>query len=165
MRVALLADTHIPSRARDLPKSAWKIVAEADLVLHAGDIVVPRFLDDLAAVTTTHAVRGNNDHRIAPSVPERLELDLEGVSVAVIHDAGPATGRRAHLRRLFPGARVVVFGHSHIPLVEDDGDLLMVNPGSPTDRRRMPTYTMGTLDIEGTAPRAEIIDLGLERAT
>ena len=106
-----------------------------------------------------YAVRGNND--IALDLSDRLEFALDGVPIALVHDSGAKEGRRARLRRWFPSARVVVFGHSHIPWCEDDGDLLLLNPGSPTDRRRMPTFTMATLVIDGGVPTASIIDLGL----
>jgi predicted phosphodiesterase len=83
----------------------------------------------------------------------------------MVHDAGAAAGRRARLRRWFPTARVAVFGHSHVPVVEDDGGLLLLNPGSPTDRRRMPTFTLAVLTLEGGHAAAELVDLGQERAT
>ena len=131
LRVAVLADTHVPVRARDLPPTAWELIAASDAAIHAGDVIAPRLLDDLGAVVPTYAVRGNNDHEIPDSVPERLEIELGGVAVAVVHDAGLSHGRRSRLRGWFPDARVVVYGHSHIPFLEDDGDLLMFNPGSP----------------------------------
>jgi putative phosphoesterase len=163
--VAVLSDTHIPGRARDLPPEAWKVVAASDAVLHAGDVTDPAFLRDLAAVTQTYAVLGNNDLDLGPSVPERLHLDLAGTPVAMVHDSGPRAGRRARVRQWFPDARVVVFGHSHIPMLEDDGDLLLLNPGSPTDRRRMPTFTMAVLRLDpGQPPEAQLLDLGLSRA-
>jgi putative phosphoesterase len=158
-----MADTHIPRRARDLPAGAWEVVSGCDVVLHAGDVVDPSFLDDLAAVVPVHAVRGNNDLDL-PGLPERLEVDLGGTRVAMVHDSGPSAGRRARLRGWFPAARVVVYGHSHIPFLEDDGDLLVLNPGSPTDRRRMPTFTMAVLDLGPDGPRADLVDLGRERA-
>ena len=165
MRLAVLADTHIPIRARDLPPGAWRVVEAADAVLHAGDVVEPALLEELGRHRRVWAVLGNNDHRLRDVLPERLELDLDGVAVAMVHDSGPVTGRRARLRRWFPKARVVVFGHSHVPVVDDDGELLLLNPGSPTDRRRMPSFTIATLTLEAGRPRAELIDLGQERAT
>jgi putative phosphoesterase len=165
VRIAVIADTHVPRRAADLPATAWREIERADVVIHAGDVTAPQFLQrvrDRSAEVI--AVRGNNDRELG-ALPERVEAALAGASVAVVHDAGPASGRRARLRRLFPEARVVVFGHSHIPLLDDDGDLLMLNPGSPTDRRRMPTFTMATLVArDGAIEDARIVDLGLERA-
>jgi putative phosphoesterase len=111
------------------------------------------------------AVLGNNDHGLRGVLPERLELQLEGVPLAMVHDSGAATGRRTRLRRWFPAARVVVFGHSHIPVADDDGTLLLLNPGSPTDRRRMPGYTVALLTLDAGQVTAEIVDLGQARAT
>jgi uncharacterized protein len=165
MRLAVLADTHIPRRARDLPPSAWRVVEAADAVLHAGDVVDPALLEALGRHRPVWAVLGNNDQALRGVLPERLELDLGGVPVAMVHDSGPAAGRRARLRRWFPEARVVVFGHSHVPVVEDDGELLLLNPGSPTDRRRMPSFTLAVLTVAAGRPRAELVDLGQERAT
>lgn len=165
MRVAVIADTHVPGRARDLPSAAWRIIRGSDAVIHAGDVVTPWLLDRLhAAAPQVHAVLGNNDLPLRGALPERLELQLGGVSVAVVHDSGAADGRRGRLRRMFPQARAVVFGHSHIPVCDDDGELLLLNPGSPTDRRRQPRFSMATLDCGEGRCRAEIVDLGLERA-
>jgi len=165
MRIAVIADTHIPGRARDLPPTAWRLVRDADAVIHAGDVVTPWLLDRLrAASPRVHAVLGNNDLPLRGALPERLQLDVEGVQLAVVHDSGATAGRRRRLRRMFPGARAVVFGHSHTPLCDDDGDLLLLNPGSPTDRRRQPRFTMAVLDCEDGRCQAEIVDLGLERA-
>jgi putative phosphoesterase len=165
MRVAVLADTHMPGRARDLPTTAWQIVRSADAVIHAGDVITADLLDRLRrASPDVHAVLGNNDLPLRGRLPERLELDLDGTHVAVVHDSGATEGRRARMRRMFPGARVVVFGHSHTPVCDDDGDLLLLNPGSPTDRRRQPNFTMATLDCADGACTARIVDLGLERA-
>ncbi|MFN2452457.1 MAG: metallophosphoesterase family protein [Candidatus Dormibacteria bacterium] len=164
MRIAVIADTHLPRRARDLPPSAWQTVRSADAVIHAGDVVADSLLDRLEAERPLHAVRGNNDTGLLRLLPERLDLRLEGVEVGVVHDAGPTAGRRGRLRALFPRARVVVYGHSHIPVVDDEGGLLLLNPGSPTDRRRMPFFTMAVLDITGSSVTARLVDLGLERA-
>ncbi len=165
MRIAVIADTHIPGRARDLPSTAWRIVAEASAVIHAGDVVTPWLLDRLrAASPQVHAVLGNNDLPLRGTLPDTLRLDLDGVEVAVVHDSGAAEGRRRRLRRMFPTARAVVFGHSHVPVCDDDGDLLLLNPGSPTDRRRQPRFTMAVLDCDAGRCSAEIVDLGLERA-
>ena len=164
MRLAVIADTHLSRRAADLPPTAWRLIRATDAVIHAGDVTEQPLLDALAGATPLHAVRGNNDHAL-PHLPERLDLTFAGVRCGVIHDGGASHGRRERLRALFPDARVVVFGHSHVPLVEDDGDLLLLNPGSPTDRRRMPSFTMALLTMDGDRrPNAELVDLGLERA-
>ena len=161
--LAVIGDTHLPGRGRDLPPSCWRYIEASDAVLHTGDVTSGALLGQLAAVKHLHVVRGNNDRDLS-GVPETLSLDVGGVHIAMVHDSGPSTGRRRRLRALFPEARVVVYGHSHIPFLEDDGELLLLNPGSPTDRRRMPTFTMALLRIDGGAPTAEIVDLGLDRS-
>jgi putative phosphoesterase len=162
--VAVIADTHIPRRARDLPPSAWRRIDTAEVVIHAGDVTAPSFLEALQRHTAVHAVRGNNDIDMA-GLPDTLELTLSGVPIAITHDAGPRTARRQRISARFPAARIVVFGHSHIPFLEDEGALMLLNPGSPTDRRRMPTFTMAMLDVrDGEISSAGIVDLGLERA-
>lgn len=157
MIVGVLADTHIPRRARDLPPQAYQHLAGVDAILHAGDVLTGELLARLAGIAPVHAVLGNNDRGLA--LPERLELEWEGVALAMVHDSGAREGRRARLRRWFPRAQAVVFGHSHIPLNERQDGLLLFNPGSPTDRRRQPRHTMGRLRIAGGGIEAEIIPL------
>jgi putative phosphoesterase len=147
--VVVLADTHIRrGSSRRLPDSAYGYLERADLVLHAGDIVVGEVLDELRGFAPVQAVLGNNDAELVGLLPETVETDIEGVRVAMIHDSGPSTGRAGRLHRRFPRADVVVFGHSHIPWNETgiDGQLLF-NPGSPTERRMQPQHTLGTLDL------------------
>jgi putative phosphoesterase len=129
----------------------------ADAILHAGDVCVASVLEELSAYAPVHAVKGNND---GPDVtaPETLELTLDGLRVAMIHDSGPAKGRLVRMRRRFPDADLVVFGHSHIPLDESGDGLRIFNPGSPTDRRRQPHGTLGLLAIErGKLRQARIV--------
>jgi uncharacterized protein len=123
----------------------------ADLILHAGDVCTAPVLDELAGYAPVHAVLGNNDGAdvAAWGAPETLDLDLAGLKVSMIHDSGPSAGRLGRLRRRFPGADLVVFGHSHIPLDEAGGGLRIFNPGSPTDRRRQPHGTIGLLTVAG----------------
>ena len=115
-----------------------------DAILHAGDVCTPDVLYELSVWAPVHAVRGNNDGLDVADwgAPDTLLLDLAGLSVAMIHDSGPAEGRAARLRRMFPDAALVVFGHSHIPLNEIHDSQRLFNPGSPTDRRRQPRGTM-----------------------
>jgi hypothetical protein len=134
-----------------------ELLAGVDLILHAGDVCVPGVLDELAGFAPVHVVKGNND---GPDIdaPETLQLELDGLVVAMIHDSGPAAGRAARMRRAFPDADLVVFGHSHIPLDETAGGLRIFNPGSPTDRRRQPHGTIGLLDIsDGELVEARIV--------
>jgi putative phosphoesterase len=151
----VLADTHIPRRAKALPDGLTPHLEEADVILHAGDLMDPAVLETLAGHAPTYAVLGNLDPPEA-ALPETLELDLGGVRVAMIHDSGRKDGRRRRMSRRFPEARVIIFGHSHIPLLEDEAGLMLLNPGSPTDKRRQPEYTFAVLEIEGGEPRADI---------
>ena len=148
----MLSDTHAPRYWKACPAEVARRLAGVDLILHAGDVCRAGVLEELAAFAPVRAVLGNNDTPdvAAWGAPETLELDLDGLAVAMVHDAGPAQGRTERLRRRFPGAALVVFGHSHIPLdlVAEDGPRLF-NPGSPTDRRRQPRGTMGLLRVEG----------------
>ncbi|MDP8950637.1 MAG: metallophosphatase family protein [Actinomycetota bacterium] len=154
----VLADTHIPRRARVLPEALFPHLRRADLVLHAGDLISASLLDELAFYTPVRAVKGNVD---PPEVdlPETLEFHFGGARVAMIHDSGRKEGRRRRLARRFPDARVVVFGHSHIPFLEDEDGLLLLNPGSPTDKRRQPDHTFALLHAEGGRVRAEVVVL------
>jgi putative phosphoesterase len=163
VKVVVVSDTHIRRRStRRLPDQLYRVLEGADLVLHAGDVVVPEVLDDLARFAPVHAVQGNNDvPELVEALPDQVELDVDGVHVGMIHDSGPSKGRANRMHRRFPGARVVVFGHSHIPLAEDgvDGQLLF-NPGSPTERRRQPFHTYGLLDVEdGDLRCAQIVEI------
>jgi uncharacterized protein len=128
--------------------------------LHAGDVCTADVLDELAAYAPVRAVRGNNDGPdvTAWGAPDALDLDLGGLSVAMIHDSGQATGRPARLRRRFPAADLVIFGHSHIPLDHTEHGQRIFNPGSPTDRRRQPQGTLGLLDVaDGHLIKAQIV--------
>jgi uncharacterized protein len=148
--VVVLADTHAPRRWRRCPPAVAQHLRGADLILHAGDVCTADVLDELSAYAPVRAVRGNNDGTdvAAWGAPETLELDLAGLAVAMVHDSGKAAGRCARLRRLFPAAHLVVFGHSHIPLNQAADGIRIFNPGSPTDRRRQPHGTFGLLHID-----------------
>lgn len=155
----ILADTHIPRRARTLPEGLVAYLERADLVLHAGDLIGSSVLEELSAYNApAHAVRGNVDMP-GLDLPEALQLNFGGAKIAMVHDSGRKEGRRKRLGKRFPEARVVVFGHSHIPLLEDENGLLLLNPGSPTDKRRQPEHTFALLRSEEGDVRAEIIAL------
>lgn len=150
LRVAVVSDTHAPRFWKALPDAVAEQLRDVDLILHAGDVCLPSVLDELAAYKPVHVVAGNNDGDDvrAWGAPDTLELDLDGVSVAMIHDSGPKQGRAARMRRRFPDADLVVFGHSHIPWdTEQDGQRLL-NPGSPTDKRRQPRGTMARVVVD-----------------
>jgi putative phosphoesterase len=131
---------------------------KADLVLHAGDLMEASLLDELALYAPVCAVKGNMDPPDL-DLPETLELDFGGVRIAMVHDSGRKEGRRKRLARRFPSVRVVVFGHSHIPFLEDEDDLLLLNPGSPTNKRRQPRHTFALLWAEEGVVRAEFVVL------
>ena len=148
--VVVLADTHIRrGGSRRLPDAAYAHLERADVVLHAGDILVADVLEELSGFAPVHAVLGNNDIELVGVLPEVVEFEIEGVKFGMVHDSGASAGRARRLRRMFPDADVVVFGHSHIPWLEPglDGQLLL-NPGSPTERRRQPVHTLATFDVE-----------------
>lgn len=151
MRVAVLSDTHGPRHWKSCPPEVARRLRGVDAILHAGDVCVPAVLEELQAFAPVRVVLGNNDgpEVAAWPAPETLEFDLDGLPVAMVHDSGPATGRARRLRRMFPDAALVVFGHSHIPWNEVEDGQRAFNPGSPTDRRRQPQGTMGLLRIDG----------------
>jgi uncharacterized protein len=147
VQVVVLADTHAPRRWRVCPPRVAEHLRTADRILHAGDVCTASVLAELAEYAPVTAVLGNNDG------PDVAELKLDGLKVSMVHDSGAAVGRLTRLRRRFPGADLVVFGHSHIPLDESApgaagaSGLRIFNPGSPTDRRRQPHGTIGLLQI------------------
>lgn len=152
----------MPRGARRLPEECVRIAAAADLVIHAGDFAREEAYAEIAAIgPPLIAVHGNVDEpALRRRLPERVEIDLGGAVVAVIHDAGPARGRLARMRRRFPDADAVVFGHSHIPLHErDDAGFQIFNPGSPTERRRSPHHTMGAVTVSGGRLRFDLLEL------
>ena len=158
MKVAVLADTHTMGMTRTVPMGAWPYLETADHILHAGDVCDPALLDELSALAPVTVVLGNCD---GPEVrdwgaTDEAVVNLDGISVAMIHDAGLSPGRRLRLHGRFDDARVVVFGHSHMPYNEDEDGLLLFNPGSPTWKRKAPFTSMGLLWIEGGAVEGEI---------
>jgi putative phosphoesterase len=154
MRLLLIADTHVPARARDLPPQLWSAVDLADVVVHAGDWVDVALLDALEAALQPRGaqligVYGNNDGpALRARLPEIARAEVAGVRLEVVHETGPSTGRGARCAERFPDCDVLVFGHSHIPWdsVAVNG-LRLLNPGSPTDRRRQPYATYLTADL------------------
>jgi putative phosphoesterase len=162
MRVIALADTHAPRRWKSCPAAVAAWLREADVILHAGDVCVAAVLDELAGYAPVYAVVGNNDAADVAAWGARptLQVELTGLNVAMIHDAGAADGRLRRMRTTFPDADVVVYGHSHIPLDARDGGFRIFNPGSPTDRRRQPHGTIGVLEIDsGSLLSARIIEV------
>ncbi len=162
MRLTIISDTHMPKGRRALPEACLERLAGADAILHAGDFIARSVYDDLRAIgPPVHAVHGNVDPpELRALLPESLELEFDGLRVAMIHNSGPAAGRMRRMRTRFPRAHVVVFGHSHLPLLEEGADgLILLNPGSPTERRRAPHHTMAQADLAGGAVACELLDL------
>jgi uncharacterized protein len=162
VRLLLISDTHVPNRARDLPASVWDEVSRADVVLHAGDWVDPALLDALTArARRVVACWGNNDGaELRRRLPERADVTLGGLRFTVVHETGAATGREARMAKLYPDTDVLVFGHSHIPWdTTAKTGLRLLNPGSPTDRRRQPYCTYMT----ATVAKAALTDVVLHR--
>ncbi len=158
----LLSDTHLPKRAKDLPAALWDDIDAADLVVHAGDWVDLATLDAVSGRARRFVgVRGNND---GPEFTDRLPLvartTVEGLRFAVVHETGAATGRERRAAAAYPDVDVLVFGHSHIPWdsVAEDG-LRLLNPGSPTDRRRQPDHTWMRGTVDGRRLDVEIVRL------
>jgi putative phosphoesterase len=162
MRLLIVADTHVPKRARELPETVWREVDRADVVFHAGDWVEEPLLDELAArAAGLVAVYGNNDGpALRRRLPEVAHVELAGVRFAVVHETGAASGRERRCAERFPDADVLVFGHSHIPWdTTASNGLRLLNPGSPTDRRRQPHCTY----LTATVRAARLGDVTLHR--
>ncbi len=146
-RLVIVSDTHLPKRARDLPSALWAAIEAADVVFHAGDWVSVDLLDELERrAARVVGVFGNNDgEELRARLPEVARVELEGIRFAMVHETGAAPGREARCAALYPDTDVLVFGHSHIPWDSvAQGGLRLLNPGSPTDRRRQPVGTYVT---------------------
>ncbi|MCR2783895.1 MULTISPECIES: metallophosphoesterase [unclassified Microbacterium] len=151
----LISDTHVPARARVLPAAVLRAADAADLVIHAGDWVTASVLDELEQHAEVLGVYGNNDGAdLRARLPEIARREIEGVRFAVVHETGQARGRDERMQQTFGDSDVLVFGHSHIPWdTTAPGGLRLLNPGSPTDRRRQPRHTMMTARVEDGALR------------
>lgn len=163
LRLLLVSDTHIPKRARALPDQVWAAVAGADVVFHAGDWVTAELLDDFERRSRRLVgVYGNNDGAdLRQRLPETASISLDGVRFTMIHETGPAKGREERCEALFPDADVLIFGHSHIPWdTTSAGGLRLLNPGSPTDRRRQPVCTYMTAAVDnGRLLEVELVEV------
>ena len=162
MLVAIVADTHLPRGRRRLPDACLEQLRRAELILHAGDFVSACALAELETLgPPIAAVHGNVDSEdVQQRLPETRVVEVAGARIGMVHDAGPARARLGRMRRRFPDADAVVFGHSHIPLHEQHEDgFQLFNPGSPTDRRRQPRHTMGLARVEDGGLRFEHVVL------
>jgi uncharacterized protein len=157
--IAVLSDTHMPKGGRRLPGRAVEVLRSAEAALHGGDFFGIEVLREVESLCPgpVHAVHGNVDEgELRALLPETAEVVFGGARIAMVHDAGPSKGRLGRMRRRFPDADAVVFGHSHLPLHEEDEDGFQIfNPGSPTERRRSPRHSIGLLTIESRRPTFE----------
>lgn len=161
LHLLLLADTHVPTRAKGLPAQVWEHVASADVVIHAGDWITPDLLDELEQRSSRLVgVWGNNDGtELRGRLPEVARVELAGMRWGVVHETGAKARREERMRAAYPDLDVLVFGHSHIPWDTEHEGLRLLNPGSPTDRRRQPHCTYLTC----TAKEGAVHDLTLHR--
>jgi len=163
MLIAVIADTHLPRGSRRLPEACVERIAAADLLVHAGDFSSLAAVRELEAIgPALVGVRGNVDSaEVRRLLPEERVVAAAGARIALVHDAGPARGRLGRMRSRFgQRADAVVFGHSHMPLHETADGFQIFNPGSPTERRRAPSRTMGLAHVESGRVSFELIDLG-----
>ena len=159
-RVAVVADTHLPRGGRRLPAACVRELERADLILHAGDVVAESVLEELGRLGPVEAVYGNMDEpSLRDALPEERVVEVEGARIGLVHMPGPATGREARLVARFPGCAAVVYGHTHVPQVERFGDVWILNPGSPTERRRAPVHSMLVLEVARGKIRPELLTL------
>lgn len=163
--VLVMSDTHVPKRARDLPAELWAQVDRADVVVHAGDWIDAGLLDRLESrAARLLACWGNNDGpELRLRLPEVARAELGGVRVGVVHETGPAGGREQRCASAFPDLDLLCFGHSHIPWDSTTATgLRLLNPGSPTDRRRQATCTYLTLELtSGTVADVQLHHVGV----
>ena len=148
MRIAVVSDTHLPRGSRRLPDPCLRELERADLILHAGDFTARSVLDELRGFAPVEAVHGNmDDAELRSLLPERRVVEAAGRRIGMIHDPGPSQGRAARLVGFFPGCDLVVYGHTHLPELISHAGVQILNPGSPTERRRAPTHTMATVIV------------------
>lgn len=164
-RVVVVADTHVTrGGSRRLPHRAYEVLDTAGAIWHAGDLVVPELIDELSGFAPVTAVLGNNDHELVGLLPERVEEVVEGVRLAMVHDSGATRGREARMRRWFPDADVVIFGHSHDPVdAEGQEGQRLLNPGSVTWKRRAVAHSLAVLTLDAGQSRVELVDLDAGR--
>jgi putative phosphoesterase len=159
--VSVISDTHLPRGTRRIPKPCLDRLGAADLILHAGDLTAASVLAELEALgPPVHAVHGNmDDAALRGLLPGALVLDVCGLRIGLTHDGGPRVGREKRLARRFPGCAAIVYGHTHQPQVTRVGEVWILNPGSPTERRRAPSHTMLMLEVADGTIKPELLSL------
>lgn len=150
----------MPRGARRLPAECLRRLEQAELILHAGDFVQAQVLEELTRLGDVEAVAGNMDEAaLQAALPERRVVEVEGVRIGMVHVPGPAVGRGERLAAAFPGCEAVVYGHTHLPDVSRPGDVWILNPGSPTERRGSPVHSMLVLEVAAGVVRPELVTL------
>ena len=144
----MVSDTHMPRGARRLPDACLRELERADLILHAGDFTAAGVLEDLRAFARVEGVHGNmDDGELRALLPSRRVVEVAGHRIGMVHDPGPRAGREARLAALFPDCKLLIYGHTHLPELVRRGSMQILNPGSPTERRRAPAHTMATITV------------------
>lgn len=160
VRIGVISDTHLPRGVQRIPDQVFRLFENTDLILHAGDFIEAHVLDELKAIGPVQAVLGNCDSaELARQLPVTTSISAGGITIGMIHDSGDRQRRRRRMAETFTGHRVVVFGHSHMPLIEDDGSLLLLNPGSACDPRQAKVPSVAMLEIADDKPTAELVEL------
>ena len=160
MLITVLSDTHLPRGGRRLAVECLDVLARADRVLHAGDFTTVRVYDELGRLAPLQAVHGNVDEpELQALLPERLVVEAGAILIGMVHDAGPRERRAARLAAAFPGCAAVVYGHTHLPEISQHEGVWILNPGSPTERRRAPHRSLLTLELEGDRLRPQLVVL------
>jgi uncharacterized protein len=162
MRIAVVSDTHLPKGARVLPAGCVERLRAADLILHAGDLVSVSFLEELRAYgPPVEAVYGNVDEpALRELLPKERVVEAGGARLGMVHIPGPRAGREERLRARFPGCGAVVYGHTHLPQLERVDGVWILNPGSPTERRKAPVRTMLELEVSVGGIVPTLVELG-----
>jgi putative phosphoesterase len=162
MRIAVVSDTHMPRGARTLPEACVQRLRAADLILHAGDVTGGGFLEELVALgPPVEAVYGNMDEpALKESLLKERIVEVEGIRIGMVHIPGPRAGRETRLLARFSGCEAIVYGHTHVPQVEEHGGVWILNPGSPTERRSSPERTMLELVVHGKNVAPTLVSLG-----
>ena len=159
--VAVISDTHLPRGSRRLPAACLRRLDDADLILHAGDFVTAEVLEDLTQLAPVQAVYGNMDEAaLQETLPQRRIVEVDGISIGIVHIPGPRAGRAERLRGRFPGCAAVVYGHTHVPELTRNDECWILNPGSPTERRSAPSRTMLMLEVGGGLVQPELFPIG-----
>jgi putative phosphoesterase len=159
-RIAVISDTHLPRGERRLSAACLRELERADLILHGGDVVAESTLRELEALVPVEAVHGNMDERsLKEHLPERHVVALEGARIGMVHIPGPGPGREQRLASSFPGCDAVVYGHTHVPEVARHDGVWLLNPGSPTERRRAPTRAMIVMEVDDRRIAPRLVEL------